>query len=317
MTQDAQTQTVPPAEAEPATDVAVAAIEAPGGETLEAEGGPALEAPPEGEAAGGPAGASNGIVLHLQQFDGPLDLLLHLIEQRDLDITEVSLLAVTEQYLTQLRSAETINMGALSDFVAVGARLLLLKSRALLPREDEAPEENAEEDAADPEALLAALQEYRRYKQAADYLRALQDEHRVGYRRAAAPPELPLPTGLEGTTVERLAHLLRGVLERLPVEETRPAVRREPIRLRDRIARLVGRLDVAGQASFLDLIGESQTRVEVVVDFLAVLELIKARYLEATQDEAFGDIRLVRLRGAPTATFVAAQAELDGDFTGT
>ena len=164
--------------------------------------------------------------------------------------------------------------------------------------------------------MLAALQEYRRYEQAADYLAGLQEEHRVGYRRAAAPPELPLPTGLQGVSIERLTNLFRGVLERLPVEDQRPAVRREPIRLRDRIARLVGRLDVAGQASFLDLIGGAQTRVEVVVDFLAVLELIKAHYLEASQDEAFGDIRLVRLEGAPSAAAVAGQAELDVDFTG-
>lgn len=299
MTQEAQTETASPLEA--------AALPDPEG-TVTAEQAADAAAPP---AAGG-----DGITLHLERFEGPLDLLLHLIEQRDLDITEVSLLAVTEQYLAQLRSAETINMSALSDFVAVGARLLLLKSRALLPREDEGDEEPTEEDAADPEALLAALQEYRRYKQAADYLAGLQAEHRVGYRRAAAPPELPLPTGLQGVSIERLANLFRGVLERLPVEDQRPAVRREPIRLRDRIARLVGRLDVAGQASFLDLIGGAQTRVEVVVDFLAVLELIKARYLDASQDEAFGDIRLVRLQGAPTAALVASQAELEADFTG-
>lgn len=305
MTQEAQIETAPPLEA---------AI------PFDPEGSGAREGTVNGEQTSDAAASADptgdGITLRLDRFEGPLDLLLHLIEQRDLDITEVSLLAVTEQYLAQLRSAETINMSALSDFVAVGARLLLLKSRALLPREDEVDEEGAEEDAADPEALLAALQEYRRYKQAADYLAGLQEEHRVGYRRAAAPPELPLPTGLQGVSIERLTNLFRGVLERLPVEDQRPAVRREPIRLRDRIARLVGRLDVAGQASFLDLIGGAQTRVEVVVDFLAVLELIKAHYLEASQDEAFGDIRLVRLEGAPSAAAVAGQAELDVDFTG-
>jgi segregation and condensation protein A len=277
------------------------------------------DAAPPTEAAPGEQGpaAPNGIVLHLPEFDGPLDLLLHLIEREDLDITAVSLLAVAEQYLAQLRSAESINMAALADFIAMGARLLLLKSRALLPREDQPEDATAEEDAADPEALVIALQEYRRYKHAADHLRELQEEHRVGYRREAAPPELPLPTGLESVTVAGLMRLFRSVLERLPPEDTRPAVRREPIRLRDRIARLVGRLDVAGQASFLELIGEARSRVEVVVDFLAVLELIKARYLEATQAEAFGDITLSRVAGAEPAALVTAQEELEADFAGT
>ncbi len=290
-TQDATHETAPPAEG-----------------TSPAEAAPPLE--------GGAPPRPAGIVLHLPAFDGPLDLLLHLIEREDLDITAVSLLAVAEQYLAQLRSAESINMAALSDFVAMGARLLLLKSRALLPREDAPDDDAVEEDAADPEALVAALQEYRRYKQAAQHLGALQDEHRAGYRRAAAPPELPLPTGLETVSLDGLMTLFKSVLERLPPEETRPAVRREPIRLRDRIARLVGRLDAAGQTSFLALIGEARSRVEVVVDFLAVLELIKARYLEATQEESFGDIHLRRVGGASEGALEAAEQELEADFAG-
>ncbi len=291
-TQDATHETAPPAEGlPPATS-----------ESPDTEGAPQKPA---------------GIVLHLPAFDGPLDLLLHLIEREDLDITAVSLLAVAEQYLAQLRSAESINMAALSDFVAMGARLLLLKSRALLPREDVPDDGAVEEDAADPEALVAALQEYRRYKQAAQHLGTLQEEHRAGYRRAAAPPELPLPTGLETVSLDGLMNLFKSVLERLPPEEVRPAVRREPIRLRDRIARLVGRLDAAGQTSFLALIGEARSRVEVVVDFLAVLELIKARYLEATQEESFGDIHLRRMADARPAALEAVERELEADFAGT
>jgi segregation and condensation protein A len=111
--------------------------------------------------------------------------------------------------------------------------------------------------------------------------------------------------------------LFRSAIERLPVEEERPAVARESIRLRDRIARLVGRLDAAGQASFLELIGEARSRVEVVVDFLAVLELIKARYLEATQAESFGDITLAKVAGAAPAALAAVEEQLEADFAGT
>jgi segregation and condensation protein A len=272
-------------------------------------------APPAQAQAEAPA--ETAFVLKLPAFEGPLDLLLHLIEREGLDITTVSLLAVTEQYLAQLRSTESMNVGALADFVAMGARLLLLKSRALLPREDQ-PEDDAasDEDPADPEALVAALQEYRRYKQAAGHLRSLQDAQRTTYRRTAAPPALPLPTGLDAVSLDGLVQLFRDILDRMPADEPRPTVRREPIRLRDRIARLVQRLDASGSASFRELVGGAQTRVEVVVDFLAVLELIKARYLEAQQDDAFGDIALVRISGA-VAALDGIEAQLAEDFAGT
>ncbi|MEZ4502753.1 MAG: segregation/condensation protein A [Dehalococcoidia bacterium] len=253
----------------------------------------------------------DAIVLHITDFEGPLDLLLSLIEREDLDITAVSLVEVTEQYLKQLRSAESINLAALADFVAVGARLLLLKSRALLPREA-VDDEDSEEDETDPEALVAALQEYRRFKRAADHLRGLEEEHRTVYRREAPPPEVPLPTGLDGVSLDSLVELFREVLERLPEEEERPAVQRDPVRLRDRIQRLVSRLEGQNHVSFRELISEARSRIEVVVDFMAVLELIKARYLEASQSSAFGDIELVRTTEAPSAAEV--EAELSGEF---
>jgi segregation and condensation protein A len=271
---------------------------------------------PQVESAETGSADERGFVLRLPAFEGPLDLLLHLIERDDLDITLVSLLAVTEQYLTRLRSAESMDVGALADFVAMGARLLLLKSRALLPREDQPDDDSAEEDAADPEALVAALQEYRRYKQAAGHLRSLQDAQRTTYRRTAAPPELPLPSGLDTVSLDGLVQLFRDVLDRMPAEPERPAVAREPVRLRDRIARLVERLDANGRVSFRELVGSSKSRVEVVVDFLAVLELIKARYLEAEQGDAFGDIALVRVAGAVVPAG-ALETQLAEDFAGT
>src|SRR5712692_6244026 len=101
-----------------------------------------------------------GITLQIPTFEGPLDLLLHLIERNELDITEVSLLAVAEQYLEQLRRNEHINIAALADFVAMGARLLLLKSRALLPHDEAIAAEGGDDDGA--RDLVEALKEYRR-----------------------------------------------------------------------------------------------------------------------------------------------------------
>ena len=237
--------------------------------------------------------------LDLPKFQGPLELLLHLIERRELDITEVSLVAVTEQYLAHVREGERIDLGALASFIAMGARLLLLKSRALLPRD---PEDEDEGDESDPQALLEALAEYRRYRQAAEHLRDLETEHRTGYRREAAPPELPLPSGLDDVTTDQLYALFREVLERLPEEEPQTEVEREAVVLRDRVSLLTERLERERTIPFRELIGAATSRVMVIVDFLAVLELIRRRYLEARQDEAFGEITLARIPGATPPT---------------
>ena len=251
----------------------------------------------------------------LPAFEGPLDLLLHLIEREELDITEVSLLTVTEQYLRHLRAQEHINLGALAEFIAIGARLLLLKSRALLPREVQ-PQVEEEDEGNDILALIEALKEYRRFKQAAEFLRD-RDGTSGTYRRVAPLPKVPMPTGLESVTLSSLVDVIREVMERIPEEAPVGAVAREPVRLRDRITRLVGQLELMPRTSFRSLIQGATSRTEVIVDFMAVLELIKQRYLEAVQSESFGDIDLVRLEGAVAPLFGASNAaELEADFTG-
>ncbi|MPZ97740.1 MAG: hypothetical protein GEU80_00140 [Dehalococcoidia bacterium] len=286
------------------------------GDKQAAQGATGVPGDPELEASAGvdPGGESDGegaepaFSLQLPAFEGPLALLLELIERRQLDVTEVSLLEVTEQYLANLRAREAIDLGALADFVAVGARLLLLKSRALLPRdEDEQPEDDDESDA---QSLVEALREYRRFKEAAEYLRERDGGHAT-YRRDAAPPKTPLPTGLDTVSLDSLVDLIRDVLSRMPEEEEVVEVERDPVRLRDRMSRLVDRLEESGRASFRQLVGEARTRTEVIVDFMAVLELIKSRYLVAQQSESFGDIDLVRLEGAQ-----APDVEAVEDFHG-
>lgn len=264
--------------------------------------------PIEGDGGGAPP----AFVLQLSAFEGPLALLLHLLDERQLDITEVSLLAVTEQYLAHLREADHLNLDALAEFIGVGARLLLLKSRALLPRDpDAAPP--AADDEADPADLIRALHEYRRFRQAAEHLRELEDEHRIGYRRGAPPPELPPALGLDGVGLNTLVELFRQVLSRLPEERPARAVPRERVRLADRVRLLVDRLRRDGQTSFLSLLSDvPRTRLAVIVEFLAVLELIKVRFLVARQSEVFGDIDLVRAdEGTPEAVDLVAD-ELHG-----
>ena len=221
----------------------------------------------------------------------------------------MSLLAVTEQYLQQIRSQERIDVSALAEFIAIGARLLLLKSRALLPRDEEQDED--EEEGSELADLVAALREYRRFKQAAEFLRDRDGGH-ASYPRDAAPPTVPLPSGLDDVTLQSLADVIRDVLARLPEEPESSELELEPVRLADRIGSLVDRLERAPRVSFRALIEGARSRTEVIVDFMAVLELIKSRFLTAEQPEAFGEIELVRIEGAA----IPDAAELAEDFTG-
>ena len=232
-------------------------------------------------------------------FNGPLDLLLQLIEHNELDITEISLLFVTEQYLTYLRSAEKMHISDLADFVAIGARLLLLKSRALIPKD----EQYTDIDDQDSEDLLSALQEYKRFKNAVEFLRD-RDTIFQSYRREVPPPEFVLPTGLDTVTTNSLVEMLREVMDRLPENEPTNDDIVERIRLRDRLRGLVDLLELNGRTSFRSMIDNATSRMSVVVDFLAVLELIKAQYLEASQSEDFGDIDLIKIQNAVPPDFV-------------
>ena len=267
---------------------------------------------PEAAETAAPAEATDGFALELPAFQGPLDLLLHLIEREELDVTEVSLVAVTEQYLAHLNSGERIDLGALAAFITVGTRLLLLKSRALLPRDEDAALAGDEGEERDPEALLEALREYRRYRAAADHLRELEEEHRTAYRREVPPPDAPPGTGLDGVTANSLLELFRDILERLPEEEAEPELAREPVRLADRIDRLVRRLEGGQPVSFRDVIAAAPARIVVIVDFLAVLELIRTRYLEARQSEVFGEIELVAIAGAAPPSVAQLAEDLPG-----
>ena len=229
--------------------------------------------------------------LQLPVFEGPLDLLLYLIEREELDITAVSLVQVTDQYLSHLRAGEQIDATALAEFIAVGARLLFLKSRALLPRPpvDEEPEEELGED------LVQRLREYQRFKEAAGYLRTIEEQGHRAYPRLAPPGDVPLPTGLDGVTLDLLLGIFQEVLDRQPEEEPQGVVQRHEVTVEQKVAELSASLTRMRRLSFRAFISACRSRIEVIVAFLAVLELVKGLELRAEQDALFGDISLVAL----------------------
>lgn len=231
----------------------------------------------------------------LPTFTGPLDLLLRLIERAELDITAISLARVADQYLAHVRSLEEVDPRALAEFVSMAARLLLIKSRALLPRPAVDPRAAVAEDA-DAEALARQLRDYRRFKEVAAVLRAWQDEERRTFLRlapVAAVPELP-PPPVDHTLAELINALQRRLQLALPLEEAallslapRLTVPQVVAQVRDRLAR-------APWFSFEDLFGAAVTREDVIVTFWAVLELLKRRAIAVEQQELFGTISIGR-----------------------
>ena len=239
-------------------------------------------------------------------FEGPLDLLLHLIEREDLDITAVSLIQVTDQYLKALRSTDQIDKRALAEFLAVGAKLLLLKSRALLPRtagQIEADALEADEIAQD---LTAQLEEYRAFKSAASYLRELDDAGHRSFTRIAPPPAGWLPTGLEKITMQKLLKALSPALERLPPALEPQRLQRALINVGERRLMILEAVRRRGNLGFSRLIAECHSRIEAIVTFLAILDLLKTEDLRAEQSTTYGEI--VLHLGTPTDSSEVATA---------
>jgi segregation and condensation protein A len=239
-----------------------------------------------------PLGANYAV--HLPAFEGPLDLLLHLIETQALDVSAISLVAVTDQYLQTLAQLEEIEPGALADFLIVASRLLYIKSYHLLPKPRPATEED--EDEASGDALVRQLLEYRRFKAAAGSLRARELQGLRVYVRAAPRSEMPRRLELEDMDIQRLQAALRKVLQRLPVEPPLPRVKTYAITVAEQIENVRSVLSAqrgGEQLSFERLLSSRASRLEVIVTFLAVLELFKLGEIEVVQQGTFADILLV------------------------
>ena len=253
----------------------------------------ATDSVPAIAAAVKPENAGTTRALKLAAFEGPLDVLLHLIEKDNLDITTISLVQVTDQYMAMLHAEDELNAAALAEFISIGSKLLYLKSRALLPRPEAAAEESEQDEIAVD--LTEALREYRRYKEAARHFREREQQGLRAYPRQAPAPALPPGSGLDSVTMEMLTRLFQEALarkDREPPLQIR-ALENDHVRLRDKIESLRSALRRRGRVSFRALIEECRSRVEVIVQFMAVLELIKSVEVVARQDALFSDIQLL------------------------
>lgn len=230
-------------------------------------------------------------------FTGPLDLLLHLIERNELDITAVSLVQVTEQYLSQIEDYKGERVEELIEFLSIGARLLLIKSRALLPRPAVMPDTEEEEE--DPaEVLLRQLRSYRRFKEAAAWLDVRQQSGQRTYLRVAPPPQIEGKPDLTGVTVQTLRSLMLQVLmHQEALTESLDVARPNVVTIEQQIGHLRERLGTRTPFYFRELLAGTAGNSEVAVTLLALLELIKRREAKAEQSHLFGPILIEATEG--------------------
>lgn len=213
--------------------------------------------------------------------------MLQLIEKRELDITKVSLAQVTDQYLEYITQLREVEAAALADFLVIAAKLLLIKSQVLLPQPP--PIEEEEEDVGDE--LVRQLIEYKKFKEAAQELRQREEMGLRAYVRVAPPPRLEPTLDLEGLTLD---DLLEAVRQALAVTPLAPSVSNMVAPITVTIADKIGQIEEAlrrrNRVSFNRLLARAASRVEIIVAFLAVLELIKRQQVDVHQERPFGEI---------------------------
>ena len=231
--------------------------------------------------------------VHLENFDGPLDLLLHLIKKHELNIYDIPIALITAQYLEYLNLMEELNLDVAGEFLVMAATLIHIKSRMLLPRPDPAQEDPDE----DPrEALVRRLLEHQKFKAAAELLHERETLRSAQWTRpdgpiaeiAGEPPEPEIEVDLFS-----LITAFRAVVER---SKARPKIYlpAEQIPIEDRIEQLLERLSETEACGFEDLFEDVQTRAGLVVTFLALLEMIRLKLIRVFQTGVVGPIRVYK-----------------------
>jgi segregation and condensation protein A len=227
----------------------------------------------------------------LEVFEGPLDLLLYLIKQDEIDIYDVSLERITRQYLEYLQAFKELNIELAGEFIVMAANLIYLKSRSLLPVDQQPPEEDAEED--DPRwDLIRQLIEYKKFKEAASELHLRQLEQERIFAREGPSLALQEPLRLEEVGIFQLINAFQMVIRRIEARQDTQEIFAERFSVSDKIDAILQRVANGTRLRFSDLFGSVVSRVEVVVTFLALLELIRLKQVRALQKNMFEEIEI-------------------------
>ncbi|MFZ5391449.1 MAG: segregation and condensation protein A [Patescibacteria group bacterium] len=232
-----------------------------------------------------------GYQITLEKFEGPLHLLLQLIEQEELDITEVSLAQVTDQYISYLSQVEELNPEEVADFLVIAAKLLFIKSRLLLPSLDLGGEQDAKE-------LEAQLKLYREYLEASRYLEKRWQSGQISVGRPRpliirqADTFIP-PVNLQA---DRLAEVWRRLILSLePLIKLPEVAFKRAVSIQEKINNLRQMIKDKVNTDWQSFVKDAQDRTEVIVSFLALLELVKQRQLIAEQNDLFSNIKISKI----------------------
>ncbi|MCR5677059.1 MAG: segregation/condensation protein A [Agathobacter sp.] len=238
----------------------------------------------------------------LESFEGPLDLLLHLIEKNKMSIFDIQIVEITEQYLAYIDEMKRHDLGILSEFLVMAATLLAIKSKMLLPAE---PVEEGEEEI-DPRAeLVQQLLEYKMYKCMAYELKDRQfDADQIMYKEPTIPDEVLAyeePVDMEALvsdiTLARLNKIFRDIMKKQvdkidPIRSKFGKIEKEEVSLEDKVAELSAYAKEHKHFSFRNLLEGQRSKTEIIVTFLAILELMKTGTIKISQEKTFDDIKI-------------------------
>lgn len=240
-----------------------------------------------------------GIQVKLQEFEGPLDLLLHLIDKNKVSIFDIPIVEITNQYMEYIQAMETADMSVMSEFLVMAATLLDIKSRMLLP-----PEKDEEGEPQDPrQELVERLLEHKLYKYMSYELRERQgDAAKAAYREPDMPPEVlkyrepvDVQALLSDVTLARLNTIFKDVMKRRearvdPVRSQFGTMEKEEVDLDETIAHVEDYIAGHKKCSFRSLLGNRKSKMQVIITFLTILEMMKTGKIEIEQDDIFADI---------------------------
>jgi len=234
--------------------------------------------------------------VRLDIFEGPLDLLLYLIKKDEVDIQSISIERITNQYLNYIDTFKMLNIDLASEFIVMAANLMYIKSRTLLPKAEQPPEEDVEED--DPRwELIRQLIEYKKFKDAAGFLSRKETEQE-DYFAHVPEKAAPLPEGeiepLPDVNIFDLIRAFQNVLKRFEESTDLGEIVDERYTVSDKIEFLLGALKPGMSLNFLSLFESSTSKTEVIVTFMALLELMKMNQFQIHQDHHLGEIEVQR-----------------------
>ncbi len=253
--------------------------------------------------------------VRLDVFEGPLDLLLYLVKRDEIDIYDISLERITKEYLSYLEAFRMLDIEVAGEFIVMAANLIYIKSRTLLPVQQQPPEEDAEDD--DPRwELIRQLVEYKKFKEAAAKLQAREAQRERLFARLPEKPDFEdsaaLPLGEVG--IFDLINAFQRVLKKIDDrKEDLREIFEENFTVGDKIEKILEVTAHRRSVKFDELFAGAASRAEIVVTFLALLELIRLKQLRVTQPEAFGEIIVSRLNDegipAPAQSITETSAE--------